>query len=91
MTVGQIREALFQPSARITPGYQRVSVRLRDGRSVRGFARSRSNIDLRLQDFEGNSPSGRPDFSHPGRNPSLMQPVKASPEDLQGLMAYLSR
>jgi PQQ-dependent dehydrogenase (methanol/ethanol family) len=93
MTIGQIREALFQPSARITPGYQPVTVRLRDGGSLRGFARSRSAVDIRLQDFEGkfhllqeDQISAIQDETH-----SLMQPVKATPEELQGLMAYLSR
>src|SRR5881396_3337308 len=55
MTVDQIREALLQPSARITPGYELVTVQLRDGRVMRGFARSRSNFDIRLQDLEEGS------------------------------------
>jgi len=93
MTVGQIREAVLEPSARITPGYELVTVRLRGGRTVRGFARSRSNFDIRLQDFEGkfhllqeDQIAGIQDEAQ-----SLMQPVKARPEEVQGLMAYLSR
>src|SRR5207249_5300821 len=46
MTVDDIREALLQPSAHITPGYELVTVRLRDGETVRGFSRGRSNFDI---------------------------------------------
>jgi PQQ-dependent dehydrogenase (methanol/ethanol family) len=93
MTVGQIRESLFQPSAHITPGYERVTVQLRDGLAVRGFARSRSNFDIRVQDFAGKFHLLQEDqiSAIQDETQSLMQPVKASPEELQGLMAYLSR
>jgi len=93
MTVGQIREALFQPSGRITPGYERVTVQLRDGRALRGFARSRSNIDIRLQDVEGKFHLLQEDqiSAIQDETQSLMQPVKASPEEFQGLISYLSR
>jgi putative heme-binding domain-containing protein len=92
MTVRQIREALLQPGARITPGYELVTVRSRDGSTLRGFARSRSNIDLRLQDLEGRFHLLQEDqiSAIQDESQSLMQPVKASPEELQGLMAYLS-
>ena len=53
LTVEELREALLQPGARIAAGYELVTVRLRDGRSLRGFVRSRSNFDLHLQDLEG--------------------------------------
>ena len=53
MTVDQIREALLQPDARIAPGYGLVTVRLRDGQTLRGFARSRTSFDIALQDLKG--------------------------------------
>ena len=53
MTVDQLREALLQPDARIAPGYELVTVRLRDGKTLRGFARSRTSFDLALQDLKG--------------------------------------
>jgi PQQ-dependent dehydrogenase (methanol/ethanol family) len=93
MTVDQIREALLQPSAHITPGYELVTVRLRDGRALRGFARSRSNFDVRLQDLEGKFhllQEGQISAIQDEQQ-SLMPPVKASPEELQHLIAYLSR
>ena len=53
MTVHEIREALLEPDRRIAPGYGLVSVRLRNGETLRGFARSRTNFDLALQDLTG--------------------------------------
>ena len=52
-TIEEIRESLLQPGARAATGYELVTVQLRDGRSLRGFVRSRSNFDLHLQDLEG--------------------------------------
>ena len=93
MTVGQIREALFQPGARITPGYEVVTVQLRDGRAVRGFARNRSILMFACRTLAGNFHLLQQDqiATIQDETQSLMQPVKASPEELQGLMAYLSR
>src|SRR5215813_1434308 len=42
MTLGEIDESLRIPSAKIKTGYGVVRVRLRDGRSLRGFARNQS-------------------------------------------------
>src|SRR5262249_53113927 len=53
LTVNEIREALLDPDARIAPGYGLVSVRLRSGRTLRGFARSRTSFDLAIQDLTG--------------------------------------
>ena len=93
LTAGQIREALLQPGARIAQGYELVTVRLRDGQSLRGFARSRSSFDVRLQDLEGKFhllQEGQV-LAIQDDAQSLMPPLKASPEELQGLIAYLSR
>jgi putative heme-binding domain-containing protein len=53
MTVDQIREALLRPDAQITAGYGLVTVNLRNGQTLRGFARSRTNFNLQLQDLTG--------------------------------------
>ena len=53
LTVDQIRQALLQPSAQTTSGYALVTVRLRDGRTLRGFVRSRTRFDIQLQDLKG--------------------------------------
>jgi PQQ-dependent dehydrogenase (methanol/ethanol family) len=91
MTVDELRTALLQPSAHIQPGYRLVMVRLRDGKRIRGFARSRTNFEIVVQGMNG-------EFHFIGRDEiagleearqSLMPPVKASPEELQNLIAYL--
>ena len=93
MTVNQIRSAFLQPDTHITPGYEQATVQLRDGKTVRGFVRSRSNFDIRLQDFQGKF-----HLLQEGQIAAIldekgspMPPVKASPEELQNLIAYLSR
>ncbi len=93
LTVDQIREALLQPDATITSGYDLVTVQLRDGKTLRGFARSRTNFDIQLQDLKGvfhalslDQISAIADEKH-----SLMPPVKANPDELQDVIAYLSR
>ena len=53
MTVDQLSEALLNPGARIAPGYALVTLQLRDGTTLRGFARSRTRFDIVLQDLEG--------------------------------------
>ena len=91
MTVDQIREALLQPSAHIVPGYEIVTVQSRDGKTIRGFARSRSNFDIRLQDFDGKIhllQEGQISAIQDERE-SVMRPLEASAEELQNLIAYL--
>lgn len=93
LTLDEIREALLKPRARITPGYEFVTVQLRDGQTLRGFARGRSNFDIRLQDLNGKFhvlQRGQILAIHEGKK-SPMQPAKASPKELQDLIAYLSR
>lgn len=92
MTTEEIRSSLLEPSRRIAPGYQVVSVRLRDGETVRGFARSRSNFEVILQDltpqFYMLSMDTISDISEDQQ--SQMPAVQASAEQLQDLVAFLS-
>lgn len=93
LTVDEIREALLHPDSRIAPGYGMVSARLRDGRTLRGFARSQTSFELALQDLKG--------VFHPlpldrvsgvaEEKRSLMPAVAAEPGELQDLIAFLSR
>ncbi|MBI1899407.1 MAG: PQQ-binding-like beta-propeller repeat protein [Acidobacteria bacterium] len=93
MTVEEIRQSLLRPDVRIAPGYGLVSVHLRNGQTLRGFARTRTRYDLALQDLEG--------VVHPlsldrvsritDEKQSLMQPVKAGAAELRDLIAFLSR
>ena len=93
LTIEEIRESLLEPGARVAAGYELVTVQLRDGRSLRGFVRSRSNFDLHLQDLQGRLHSLAKDQTEridpDGGSP--MPPLKASPEELSNLIAYLAR
>ena len=93
MTVEGIRTSLLQPSANLTPGYQTVTVHLRDGKTLRGFARSRSNFEMVVQDLKGQFHLLQEDAvsSVSEDKQSVMPPVKTSSEELQNLVAYLSR
>src|SRR5437762_9497721 len=44
MTVDEIQAKLVNPSSRITPGYEMATVQLRNGNTIRGFVRNRSNF-----------------------------------------------
>lgn len=49
-----IREAIIDPDADGSIGYHAVSVNLKNGKTLKGVARNRSNYSLQLQDREGN-------------------------------------
>lgn len=92
MTVDEIREALLEPSAKIAEEYGLVTLRLRNGETLRGFARARTNFDIQVQDLKG--------VFHPlpldqissitEEKQSLMPAVKANAGELEDLIAYLS-
>ena len=93
MTADEMHTALVHPGQHITTGYQLVTVVLRNGKTLRGFARGRTNFDLQLQDLDGNfhllqstEIASVAEDSH-----SLMPPVNGTPEQVQNLSAYLSR
>jgi PQQ-dependent dehydrogenase (methanol/ethanol family) len=88
MTLNEIREVLRDPNSRITPGYRLVSVALKDGRTLRGFARGRTNFDLQLQGLDGQFYFlGEGQIVSVRDEPSPMKPIAAN----QDLLAYLSR
>ncbi|MDQ6663802.1 MAG: c-type cytochrome [Acidobacteriota bacterium] len=84
LTVSEIEESLLDPDSRITPGYGLVTVRLRGGHAIRGFARGRTNFDIQLQDLGGGFHMLRqPQIAAiEDEKKSLMPPVKAGPEEL---------
>jgi PQQ-dependent dehydrogenase (methanol/ethanol family) len=93
LSVGELREALLKPGARVLAGYELVTVYMRRGRTLRGFVRSRSNYDLHVQDIEGRFHSLAKDQVEriEAEAGSLMPPVVASPAELDNLVAYLGR
>jgi putative heme-binding domain-containing protein len=90
-TADVIRTALLQPSSQITPGYDLVTVRLRSGKTIRGFARGRSKFDIRLQDMEGNFHllDNSQISSVQDEKQSAMPPPNATPAELHEVMVYL--
>jgi PQQ-dependent dehydrogenase (methanol/ethanol family) len=93
LTLGQMREKLLNPEAEITPGYQLVTVHLLDGKTLRGFARNRTNFTIVLQDLEGGIYALSLDrvAKIDEEKQSLMPSLSASPDELQNLFAYMSR
>lgn len=93
LSLDELRISLLQPSTHIKPGYKIAVVKLRSGESIRGFIRGQSNFDIRLQDLSGSFRVLNTDqiLSIEEKEESLMPPVKASSEELQQLIVYLSR
>ena len=91
-TAPEIRAALLHPSANATPGYESVTVTLRNGAAIRGFARSQSNFEITLQDRDGKFhrilQSQILSVSRDTQSP--MPPAHADPAEMENLMAYLS-
>ena len=52
-TLSELEQSLRQPDARIAAGYTVVEVTLRNGSTLRGFARSQGAHDLQLQTLDG--------------------------------------
>ncbi len=92
LTVDQIREALVDPSERIAPGYEFVSVAGQGGPTLEGFARSRGTFLLTLQTPQGAFHTLSTDAARVTEyKKSLMPTLRAPAEDVQNLVAYLSR
>src|SRR5579862_4550221 len=93
MRLGQITQALQNPASVTQPGYRVVTVRLQDGSTVRGLVKNESNFDLQLQTVDGRLRLiEREQIADETRETvSLMPAVKATPEEMRNLVAYLSR
>ncbi len=53
MTLPELDDAVRNPSAKVKAGYTIANVKLRDGRSLRGFARNRNRYNAQIQSFDG--------------------------------------
>lgn len=95
-TLPQLREALIDPDANPTPGYLSTTVILRDGTTLTGVARNRTNYSVQLQDRDGHL------HLLPMDTVRELQISKRSPmpadygkrfsqEQFQNVLAYLSR
>jgi PQQ-dependent dehydrogenase (methanol/ethanol family) len=88
-----IETALNQPSQEIKQGYGIVEVQRANEPSLRGFARNRSDEDLQLMTLDGrfHSVELRPGTQLSVEKTSLMPRVPIDGDELQHLLAYLSR
>lgn len=92
LTLSEIEESVKRPPAKIKPGYEVASVRLRDGRTIRGFARNRSRYNIQVQDLGGrfhllDEKEIAATTMEPG---SLMPAARCSAVECRDLFAYLS-
>jgi PQQ-dependent dehydrogenase (methanol/ethanol family) len=92
VTLSELEQSLRQPDARIAAGYAVVEVTLRNGSTLRGFARSQGAHDLQLQTLDGqlhllldNEYTRVVAEKH-----SLMPAFNGTPQQYRDLVAFLS-
>src|SRR5206468_1751246 len=92
-TVAELERKLKNPSAQISDSYITVTARLRDGRSIKGFARKETLHGLQLQSLDGKLMLlGADEYQVVARDKvSNMPPLAASADEQRDLMAFLSR
>lgn len=95
-TLRQIRDALTQPHSPIPEGYQPVEVVTTDGRRLSGIVKNENNFSLQLLDSHGQLQLfTRDELREVRSKPSSLMPANydktLSPEELQDLLAFLSR
>jgi PQQ-dependent dehydrogenase (methanol/ethanol family) len=74
------------------PVYRAVTVKLRDGQTIRGIAKNESNFDFELLGTDGKLHLlSKDQVAEIVREESLMPKVAATPEEIRDLVAYLSR
>ena len=74
------------------PSYRAVTVRLRNGQTLRGIAKNESTFDLQLLGIDGKLHLlSKDQVAEIVREKSLMPKVDATPEEMRNLVAYLSR
>jgi PQQ-dependent dehydrogenase (methanol/ethanol family) len=74
------------------PAYRAVTVRTRDGQSIRGIAKNESAFDLQLLGTDGKLHLlSKDQVAEVVREKTLMPKVEATPDEMRNLVAYLSR
>ena len=91
-----IRESIVDPDADGAIGYRAVKVTLKDGKTLSGVARNRTNYSLQLQDRDGNlhllSMGDVTDMTLGKGSPMPKDYAKRlTPDELDNLVAYLSK
>ena len=92
LTLAELGDSLEKPTARNVSGYKVVNVQLRDGSSLRGFARNRGTHDLQLQTFDGRLHLLRDDeYTAVSEEASSFMPAfGGTSQELRDLLAFLS-
>src|ERR1017187_1133513 len=93
LTLAEVTRKLGKPNAQVSDSYATVSVRMRDGSTVRGFARKETLHSLQLQALDGRLILlAEGEYEITGRDKtSAMTRLKASAEEERSLIAFLSR
>jgi PQQ-dependent dehydrogenase (methanol/ethanol family) len=74
------------------PSYRAVTVRLRNGETIRGVAKNESAFDLQLLTVDGKLHLlSKDEVADVVREKSLMPKIDATPDEMRNLIAYLSR
>lgn len=92
MTAREIHNALLQPDSHVTPGYSLVTVTLKNGQQLHGFARARTDFSLQLQDLDGafHFLPSHDIVTVAEDGHAAMKALQTTPAQLQNLSAYLS-
>jgi putative heme-binding domain-containing protein len=93
LRLSEIREAILNPKAEASPGYRPVLLEVSKGERVRGVARHESNWSLQVLDEKGNLHllRGTEIQKAQFQSRSWMRAAHLSDEEMQNLLAYLSR
>jgi PQQ-dependent dehydrogenase (methanol/ethanol family) len=93
LTLPELEQSLTDPGARIAAGYGVVDVALKDGKTLRGFARSRGSHDIQLQTLDGamHLLNDKDYTKVTTETASLMPVVQASAADQTNVVAYLAK
>ncbi len=91
--LADIQRKLKTPGAQVPDHYATATVKLKDGRSVRGFVRKESLHGMQLQTLDGKLLLlAEGEYQVVTRDKtSVMQPLNATPEEERNLLAFLSR
>jgi cytochrome c oxidase cbb3-type subunit III len=92
----QLHQAILDPDAEISPGYQGAQVLLKGGKTLRGVARNRTNYSLQLQSSDGRLHLlSMNDVSQITLMKTSLMPKdyskRFSSQEIENLVAYLSR
>ena len=93
LTLAELTRKLKTPSATIADGYAMISVKVRDGSTVRGFARKETLHSLQLQTLDGRlRVLDDEEYQITQREKtSAMPPLQATAAEERDLTAYLAR